>query len=199
MAVFGFIPFKNQQINLQLELAKISSGALIAEIFDRLILKIKCQNIVNLTKECAEIKAQKFYTYSTHDTTVASLFLGLGFKTFIFDEYSLPDFGSTIVLELWENENIKNAVPTKIDEHYYIKIYYYKSYSVDNPVNIGKMLPKCKEKGCPISYLAKRADLLRPRPDFRTYCHQLVTSNAVKFNNTLIIMLISVVLLFLKN
>uniref|UniRef100_A0A914QHD4 acid phosphatase n=1 Tax=Panagrolaimus davidi TaxID=227884 RepID=A0A914QHD4_9BILA len=167
---YGFINLKNEpyQLNLQFELAKISCGALIAEIVDRLVLKIEC--LKNDTIECEPIKDQKLYTYSGHDITVVELFGGLGFKTFAFEKQTLPSFGATIILELWEDEGIINAVETENNrfEYYYVKIYYYQNSSVENPKYIGDLLQECQgQKGCPISYLIKRAELLRPKPDLK--------------------------------
>uniref|UniRef100_A0A914QL72 acid phosphatase n=1 Tax=Panagrolaimus davidi TaxID=227884 RepID=A0A914QL72_9BILA len=175
-ALWGFMPFENSSlpINLQHELSVFSSGTLISEIVDRLILKIKCQK--TSTKECETIKAQKFYGYSTHDMTELSLLLGLGFKTFIFDKRSMPSVGSSIVLELWESKDRNNISVIQVDSNY-VKIYYFENYSVENPKYIGDLIPECQgQKGCPISYLIKRADLLRPKPDLKTLCQKPLIS-----------------------
>uniref|UniRef100_A0A914Z6R2 acid phosphatase n=1 Tax=Panagrolaimus superbus TaxID=310955 RepID=A0A914Z6R2_9BILA len=183
LTLYGFLPFKTPQINnLQTELTKVSSGALMAEIYDRLSLKIKCQNSIITaaefrTKECAEINSQKLYTYSTHDLTVVSLFAGLGFKSFLFEKYSMPAFGSTVTIELWKHSetNDKNNNQLLSEQNYYIKIYYYKNFYVKNPINLAEMLkPECTEKGCPFMYLKKRAELLRPQPDWKGMCSDRV-------------------------
>uniref|UniRef100_A0AC35FXQ2 Uncharacterized protein n=1 Tax=Panagrolaimus sp. PS1159 TaxID=55785 RepID=A0AC35FXQ2_9BILA len=184
LTLYGFIPFKTPNFdNLQTELTKITSGALITEIYDRLSLKIKCQKMnESKNKECGPINAQKLYTYSTHDLTVVSLFAGLGFKTFLFEKYSMPAFGSTIALELWKNETTTNESNELFEEeeNYYIKIYYYKTFNVTNPMNLCDLLkPECSnEKGCPFSYLKKRAELLRPKPDWNGMCSQRATTTA---------------------
>uniref|UniRef100_A0A914PX77 acid phosphatase n=1 Tax=Panagrolaimus davidi TaxID=227884 RepID=A0A914PX77_9BILA len=182
-ALWGFMPFKNSSFpfNLQHELSVFSSGTLISEIVDRLTAKIKCQK--TSTKECETIKTQKFYGYSTHDMTELSLFFGLGFKTFIFEKRSMPSVGSSIVLELWETESNNNAVKTQMDDdsNYYVKIYYYQNYSVENPKYIGDLIPECQgQKGCPVSYLIKRAELFRPKPDLKTLCEKPLISERLE-------------------
>uniref|UniRef100_A0A914Y5V6 2-phosphoxylose phosphatase 1 n=1 Tax=Panagrolaimus superbus TaxID=310955 RepID=A0A914Y5V6_9BILA len=186
---YGLAPIVNDTLpyNLQLELARISSGALIAEIVDRLKHKIRC--LKNLTADCSRIRDQKLYTYSGHDITVVELFSGLGFKTFAFKQQTLPSYGATIILELWEDESITNSVINVRDdkqfEYYYVKIYYYENSTVEIPKNIGNLLPECQGKGCPISYLIKRAELIRPKPDLKSYCNQAIfslTSTRVAYN-----------------
>uniref|UniRef100_A0A914Q334 acid phosphatase n=1 Tax=Panagrolaimus davidi TaxID=227884 RepID=A0A914Q334_9BILA len=199
--LWGFIPFKEDsfEIDLQKELTKISSGFLIDEIVDRLILKIECQK--SKTKNCDDIEKQKFYVYSGHDITEISLLLGLGFKTFIFEKESMPSVGSSIVLELWKSEDNKNISISKENqfELYYVKIYFYQNSSVENPKYIGDLIPECqRQKGCPISYLIKRAELLRPKPDLKSYCNQSVNT-AIKFKNSVIIFVSFFVLYYLNN
>uniref|UniRef100_A0AC35G268 Uncharacterized protein n=1 Tax=Panagrolaimus sp. PS1159 TaxID=55785 RepID=A0AC35G268_9BILA len=180
-ALWGFMPFENSSLpfNLQHELSIFSSGALISEIVDRLVFKIKCQK--TSTKECETIKAQKFYGYSTHDMTELSLFLGLGFETFIFDKRLMPSVGSSIVLELWESEDSNNVSVIQVDDdsNCYVKIYYFENYSIEKPKYIGDLIPECqKQKGCPLSYLIKRAELLRPKPDLNILCQKpLISEN----------------------
>uniref|UniRef100_A0A914YTE1 2-phosphoxylose phosphatase 1 n=1 Tax=Panagrolaimus superbus TaxID=310955 RepID=A0A914YTE1_9BILA len=187
--LWGFISFNNESfdVDLQQELSKISSGSFIAEIIDRLKLKIQCQQNANQTIECERMKNQKFYGYSGHDITEISLLLGLGYETFIFEKHSMPSVSSSIVLELWESEEAENAVITEKNqfEYYYVKIYYYQNSTVESPKNIGNLLPKCQGKGCPISYLIKRAELLCPKPDLKSYCNQAMTSDTFKLNNSL--------------
>uniref|UniRef100_A0AC34FW13 Acid phosphatase n=1 Tax=Panagrolaimus sp. ES5 TaxID=591445 RepID=A0AC34FW13_9BILA len=182
---YGFMPFINDTFpyNLQLELARISSGALIAEIVDRLKLKIQC--LKNVSSECIHIHNQKLFTYSGHDITVVELFSGLGFKSFTFEQKTLPSFGATIIIELWADEGITNSVANVGEiqyEYYYVKIYYYQNSTIETPKFIGNLLPECQgeEKGCPFSYLIKRAELLRPKPDLKGYCNQMVKKNNKK-------------------
>uniref|UniRef100_A0A914YR73 2-phosphoxylose phosphatase 1 n=1 Tax=Panagrolaimus superbus TaxID=310955 RepID=A0A914YR73_9BILA len=170
-ALWGLTSFPNESypFNLQQELTKISGGSTIAEIVDRLILKIECQK--SQDSECKYMKDQKFYAYSGHDLTEIGLFAALGFKNFPTENQLWPDLGSSIVLELWESEEAvgtnTNSNTNNQFEYYYAKIYYYQNSTVESPKNIGNLLPECHGKGCPISYLIKRAELLRPKPDLK--------------------------------
>uniref|UniRef100_A0A914QCB2 acid phosphatase n=1 Tax=Panagrolaimus davidi TaxID=227884 RepID=A0A914QCB2_9BILA len=162
--IWGYLPFPNDlPSNLQQELKKISSGFLLAEIMDRMALKIKCSKQVTPTKECAAINGQKFYGYSGHDITQISLFLGLGYQTFF-----VPNVGSAAVLELWENVDFNKTAGLVLDDQYYVKIYQYETSDVKNPTYIGCPGPK----GCPISYLSTKAELLRPTPNLKSFCQQ---------------------------
>jgi lysosomal acid phosphatase len=161
--LWGFLPFPNDlPSNLQQELKKITSGFLLAEVMDRMALKIKCLTLA--TKECDAIKGQKFYAYSGHDITQVSLFNGLGFEN-----YYSPMVGSALVLELWEDAAYNStAEPLSLNEKHYVKILHYANSSVKVPKYIG-----CQGmKGCPISYLSTRAELLRPQPNLKTFCQQ---------------------------
>uniref|UniRef100_A0A914QSW0 acid phosphatase n=1 Tax=Panagrolaimus davidi TaxID=227884 RepID=A0A914QSW0_9BILA len=170
LIMYGYVSFTNSPFNLQLELLKITGGSLVAEIVDRMIHKIKCERFQ--TPECLNIKYQKLYTYSGHDITLIGLISGLGFKTFMFETEEMPSVSSSVVLELWENEKIRNSIISQktFYNYYYVKIYYYQNSSVENPKYIGDLIPECQgQKGCPISYLIKRAELLRPKPDLKIF------------------------------
>uniref|UniRef100_A0AC34FWA7 Uncharacterized protein n=1 Tax=Panagrolaimus sp. ES5 TaxID=591445 RepID=A0AC34FWA7_9BILA len=146
--LWGFISFKDEafEIDLQHELAKISSGSLISEIVERLKHKIQCHQNETETMECEKIKNQKFYAYSGHDITEISLLLGLGYETFIFDKHSMPSVSSSLVLELWQNEEIENSIIKDKNqfEYYYVKIYYYQNSTIETPKYIGNLLPECQ-------------------------------------------------------
>uniref|UniRef100_A0A914QXK2 Uncharacterized protein n=1 Tax=Panagrolaimus davidi TaxID=227884 RepID=A0A914QXK2_9BILA len=133
--------------------------------------------------------------------TELSLFLGLGFKTFIFEKRSMPSVGSSIVLELWESEDSNNISVIQVDDdsNYYVKIYYFENYSVENPKYIGDLLQECQgQKGCPISYLIKRAELLRPKPDLKTLCQKPLISESSYLKCNFIFLFLSLLFNILK-
>lgn len=133
---------------------------------DRMALKIKCEKPLEAaTKACETIKSQKFYGYSGHDITQISLFLGLGYQKFF-----VPSVGSAVVLELWENMDYNNETVNglTLDDQYYVKIYFYENSSVKVPAYIG-----CPgKKGCPISSLTNKAELIRPTPNLKSFCQK---------------------------
>uniref|UniRef100_A0A914PTB4 acid phosphatase n=1 Tax=Panagrolaimus davidi TaxID=227884 RepID=A0A914PTB4_9BILA len=172
-ALWGHTNFPEYSMDLQTEILKISAGSTIAEIVDRWQQKIKCQKLKE--KECENIKDQKLYAYSGHDLTLIGLFAGFGFNNYL-NVSTWPEHGSSVVLELWESDGDVHAT-----ENYYFKIYYYQNSSVENPKYIGDLIQECQgKKGCPISYLIKRAELLRPKPDLKSFCNKAVISKASK-------------------
>ncbi|XP_055296463.1 prostatic acid phosphatase-like [Sitodiplosis mosellana] len=122
------------------QLARLSTGFLIKEIFERFSKKI------NKTLQ----PDRSVWVYSAHDDTVANLLNSFGLF-----EIHIPPYASSILLELYKNDE---------NEHY-IQMFYRKSdVEKPSPLNI----PNCGEK-CTLDRLYELYSELIPG-DFETEC-----------------------------
>ncbi|XP_031628603.1 prostatic acid phosphatase-like [Contarinia nasturtii] len=123
------------------ELARLYSGFLIKQMFERFAQKI------NSTLE----PNRSLWFYSVHDMTIAGLLNGLGLL-----KPPTPPYASSVHLELY-----------KVDEkEHYIQIFYRKS---DEEILLPLNIPNCGEK-CPLDQLYKLYNDIIPDRDHDTEC-----------------------------
>ncbi|XP_031627084.1 prostatic acid phosphatase-like isoform X3 [Contarinia nasturtii] len=133
--------FSFKMLTITKELARLRSGFLIKEMFQRFAKKINS----TLEPNCS------LWFYSGHDGTVASLLDSLG----VFEAH-LPPFASSVHLELYKVG----------EEEHYIQIFYRKSEEeILLPLNI----PNCGEK-CSLNQLYNLYNDIIPDHDHDTEC-----------------------------
>ncbi|XP_041974334.1 lysosomal acid phosphatase-like [Aricia agestis] len=100
---------------------------------------------------------RSLYVYSGHDVTVVSLFRALGFQ-----ELLEPEFGSSITIELHEEEVVKDS--------FYVKVFYRNNTKVEVPMEL--KLPFCEEP-CEYIKFKQHIDSLIPT-DWEEECQNKV-------------------------
>ncbi|XP_031627358.1 testicular acid phosphatase homolog [Contarinia nasturtii] len=123
------------------ELARLISGFLIKEMFERFAQKI------NSTLE----PNRSLWFYSAHETGMGALMNSLG----VFEPH-VPPFASSVHLELYKNG----------EQEHYIQIFYRKS---DEEVLLPLNIPNCGEK-CSLNQLYKLYNDIIPDRDHDTEC-----------------------------
>lgn len=73
---------------------------------------------------CRWMKPLKYFAYSGHDATIASLFATFDFNETNFDEPGFPHYSACVSIELWKDPK----------SNYYVKVYYWvPPVDLDNP------------------------------------------------------------------
>uniref|UniRef100_A0A7E4V8L6 acid phosphatase n=1 Tax=Panagrellus redivivus TaxID=6233 RepID=A0A7E4V8L6_PANRE len=97
-------------IDMAIEVPKVRGGTLLWSIIGHLQQKWACYSN-SKTADCGFFNRLKYYIYSAHDTTVASLFSALGFSRTNYNEDGYPHYSSCVTVELWKSSSTgKNYV-----------------------------------------------------------------------------------------
>ncbi|KAE9547264.1 hypothetical protein FO519_009524 [Halicephalobus sp. NKZ332] len=142
-------------IDFSIEIPKLRGGPLLWTLIDNMQQKLYCVDNPTDVENCTLFGNLKYYAYSGHDVTIASLFSALGFKMTNWNEDGFPKYSSCVTVELWRTENKTN----------YVKFMYFPpdqdtADMTDSVSNCGKT--------CTLESLKNRSQIYNPLPDIQT-------------------------------
>ncbi|KAE9552876.1 hypothetical protein FO519_003903 [Halicephalobus sp. NKZ332] len=156
------------KIDVQKELSILLSGAFLNFFTDKIVQKTNCE-VSNFTDDyCGIMRNQKFFGFSGSDIALMALFKGLGFNETNGDENKIPDFGSCILMELWQKNDFDENSNNSMTGHY-LRIYYMKDPLVGTLTDLGTVLG-CPEGKCMMDFVSQKAEEIRPNPENSELC-----------------------------
>jgi len=152
-----------QGVDLKLESAKMHGGLLLWSIIEHMQQKQECMeaSVMGQGKEeikhCAWMDHLKYYIYSAHDSTMASLFTTLGFPRTNYKSDGFPPYAACLTIALRKNHQ---------KQEYYVKLNYIIG---DEITDVTGDVIGCSSPQCTLEEFMKRSEPYKI-DDVKQYC-----------------------------